>query len=147
MKQKDEKKYLDESNDHFNYGLDNRRIIESAIYKNNDIATNYDNIEPHRHLVTIQVKDKPGRFVKFVRLFHCIARKTLDDGKKRTGYCATIQNENVIILDCVKSGKDDTYSVTNSDISNSSLKDVENGALQAELENYMCDIICNEIGT
>lgn len=148
MKQKDEKKYLEEPNDHFKYGLDNRRtLLESTIYRNNDMAGNYDNIEPHRHLVTIQVKDKPGKFVKFVRLFHCIARKTLDDGKKRSGHCATIQKENVIILDCVKGGNDDTFSVSNSDISNSSLKDVENGALQAELESYMCDIICKEIHT
>lgn len=114
---------------------------------NNGETTNYNNIQPHTRLVTVQVTNKPGKFVKFIQLFHCIAKKTIDDGKKISGYCATTHNENVIILDCVKTAKDDAFSITNSDISNSSLKDVENADLQAELDSYMCDIHGKERGT
>lgn len=145
MKQKDERQFIDEA---FYNNHDSRNmLLDSGLQRNKDTSLNYDNIEPHRHLVAIQVRNKPEKFGKFVRLFHCIAGKTMDDGKKIPGYCATIHNENVIILDCVKNGKDDAYSVANSDISNSSLRDVENGALQAELDIYMCDILSNERGT
>lgn len=68
-------------------------------------------------------------------MFHCIAKRTLDDSKKFSGN----RNNRNVIVDYAKGTKDNA-SITNSDISNSSLKDIENGALEDELAAYMYEM-------
>lgn len=96
--------------------------------------TDFDTIHPNTRLVTVHiVTNRPSKFVKFLQMFHCIAKRTLDDSKKFS------RNNSNVIVDYAKRTKDNA-SITNSDISNSSLKDIENGALEDELAAYMYEM-------
>lgn len=78
----------------------------------------------------------PHRQNKFWRFFRCVAKPNLD---KRHSFGSPIRDPSVL-LELEKNNKIDSLSMSLCEISNSSLKDVENMALEDELTSYMKEI-------
>ncbi|KAI4459617.1 homeobox-like domain superfamily [Holotrichia oblita] len=102
--------------------------------------TDYENIQPNTKLVAVHVTSlPPTKLNKFLQLFQCLAKKTLDDSNKRlSNYYSpspTFQNgdtKSVIELEHTPS-RFDSNSLTSGEISNSSLKNVDRALLEEEL--------------
>ncbi|KAJ8937368.1 hypothetical protein NQ314_011914 [Rhamnusium bicolor] len=95
----------------------------------------------------------PTRLSKFLQFFQCIAKRTLDDSKRLSSYYSTpIKEPNIVELE-----KTDTFSDSGKFarcenlhkpcISNSSLKDIETGAIEDELTAYMKEIRRRELAS
>nr|XP_023023960.1 uncharacterized protein LOC111512097 [Leptinotarsa decemlineata] len=85
-------------------------------------------------------------FMKFLQFFQCIAKKTLDDSKRLSSYCSSPVKEQEVI-DIEKTDESTEKEIVERCneihkpcISNSSLKDIETGAIEDELTTYMKEI-------
>lgn len=76
---------------------------------------------------------------RFLRAFRCLAKKTLDEGIQ-SKYSSPAKADPVI--DC---GIQESYCMVPCNVSSSSLKDVEQGALEDELTAYMKEIQNREL--
>lgn len=78
-----------------------------------------------------------SRAARFMNLFRCIAKKTFDD-KKLQPFDSPISEQS----EPEKVGRElnDRFNQSSYDVSNSSLRDIENGALEDELTIYMKEI-------
>ncbi|KAJ3641670.1 hypothetical protein Zmor_028154 [Zophobas morio] len=82
----------------------------------------------------------PRRLSKFWQYFECIARRTFDDGKRLSAYYSSPVKEPSILLELDTTPKKSQSCSSPCDISNSSLKDVESGAIEDELTTYMKEV-------
>jgi hypothetical protein len=98
---------------------------------------------PSTKFISIQINpsEPPRKMNKFWQYFECIARRTFDDGKRLSAYYASPVKEPNILLELETSPKrTPTRCTSPCEISNSSLKDVENGAIEDELTTYMKEV-------
>lgn len=113
--------------------------------------SDYENIQPGTKLVAVHVSSVPQtRFTQFMQFFHCIARKTIDDGKRLTTTYYTPSNSKekssttvpTVSVDAVaqQTNKAETFSITSGEISNSSLKNVDTSSLEDELRGYIFEV-------
>ncbi|KAJ8978004.1 hypothetical protein NQ317_004549 [Molorchus minor] len=101
--------------------------------------------------ISVQMKDAtPTTITRFLQFFHCIAKRTLDDSKRLSSYHSTpVREPNILELD--KTARYDVGRFHRCDdlhkpyISNSSLRDIETGAIEDELTSYMKEIRRREL--
>ncbi|KRT84914.1 G protein-coupled receptor, partial [Oryctes borbonicus] len=118
----------------------NRSDVEMTMASKID----FENIQPGTRLVAVHVSSlPPTKLNKFLRFFRCIAKKTLLDENRRLSsyYMTSISPANkgdksTIELES-SPNKYDSYSFTSGEISNSSLKKVDQALLQDELAIYI----------
>lgn len=87
----------------------------------------------------------PHKLSRFWQYFECLAKKTFDDSKRLSAYYSSPVKEPSILLELETSPKRAPRCTSPCDISNSSLKDVENGAIEDELTTYMKEVKRREI--
>lgn len=90
----------------------------------------------HVKHITVYVKNSEPRF-NFWHLFRCITRQSLQNGSFRH---SPTREPSIILLELEQNNKVDDLSMSICDISNCSLKDIENMALEDELTTYMKEI-------
>lgn len=83
------------------------------------------------------------RTSRFLRAFRCFAKRTLDDKLQSSNYPSPVI-EGHITKD-ISDKIDESYCMVSCNVSNSSLKDIENGALEDELTTYMREIHNREL--
>ncbi|KAJ8936912.1 hypothetical protein NQ318_010939, partial [Aromia moschata] len=88
---------------------------------------------------------------RFLQFFHCVAKRTLDDGKRLSSYYSTpLREPNIPELEraskTIEKGESAGRGRFHSScISNSSLRDIEMGAIEDELTAYMKEIRKREL--
>ncbi|VEN43533.1 unnamed protein product, partial [Callosobruchus maculatus] len=102
--------------------------------------------------LSIQLGSSPTRLGKFMRLFRCIAYRTFDDNKRlSSSYCysSAVKEPNIFelqrTLDSSKGSFKRSESYQRPCISNSSLRDIETGAIEDELTIYMNELKHREL--
>lgn len=92
-----------------------------------------------RRTSALSYQNRGSRTSRFLRIFQCIAKKTLDD-KKVQSVESPVNSEPQPPYEYRKPDVKEIFNMSPYNVSNSSLRDIENGALEDELTIYMKEI-------
>ncbi|XP_044261929.1 pyrokinin-1 receptor-like [Tribolium madens] len=110
------------------------------------VKTSSEATTPKFISIHLNATTPPHTLGKFWQYFECLAKRTFDDSKRLSAYYSSPVKEPSIFMELKTSPKKNQGRCTSPcEISNSSLKDVENGAIEDELTTYMKEVKRREI--
>lgn len=115
------------------YSVGSNTNHHSLLNRMDSNIENQTNYSPYRKN---SLRKKTNRFLQ---VFRCLAKKTLDDGIQ-SRFSSPVREEKTIDYE-----NRESYCMVPCNVSNSSLKDIEQGALEDELTAYMKEIHNREL--